>query len=328
VPDDKAEWQPAELPRELPLDTLREIFARAVPGHALSGASPLPGGLSNTLYRLRGDGLGDTFVLRLYTRDRTACGKEIDLHRLVRGSVPVPEIVYADADATVPHVVMRWVDGVTFREIKQRRDIGAIAECARSIGETLARIGDFSFSRPGWIGAGLEIGGPLLEGTDVVPRFVERCLASPETGRRLAPEIRNQVRRYIRDRAARLLEFESERALVHSDFGSPNLVVDRTGGRWRVAAVLDWEYAFAGSPLCDVGHMIRYERRGVPRIEPHFSNGFREAGGVLPDGWFDLGRAIDLMALLEFLTRPVLPESIVREIGELVAAAVEGRDAR
>jgi aminoglycoside phosphotransferase (APT) family kinase protein len=328
VPDDKAEWQPAAPPLELPLDALREIFARAVPRHALADAAPLAGGLSNTLYRLRADGLDDTFVLRLYTRDPAACRKEIDLHRLVRGAVPVPEIVYADPDAGVPHTVMRWVDGPTFREIKQCRDAAAIAESAYSIGETLARIGTFAFPRPGCIGPALQIGAPLIEGSDVVPRFVEQCLESLVTQCRLAPDSRRRVREYIRQWAPRLREFENDRALVHSDFGSPNLVVERVGGRWQVAAVLDWEFAFAGSPLCDLGHIMRYERRRSPRLEPHFSRGFRDSGGVLPDDWFDLGRAMDLTALVEFLTRPTLPASIVPEIVELVLATVEGRDVR
>lgn len=302
----------------LPRETLRDIFTRALPGHTLAEAKPLSGGLSNTLYRLRVHNLADSFVLRIYTRDPSACRKEIDLHRLVRGAVPVPEIVYADADGALPHVMMRWVDGPTFREIKQQQDVHAIAGAAYAIGETLSHIGRFTFSRPGGIGPALEIGAPFGS----VAEFVEQCLGAPATQGRLAPHARARVRDYVGEWAPRLREFEHDCSLVHSDFGSPNLVMQCVGGRWQVAAVLDWEFAFAGSPLVDLGHMMRYERRSSPQLEPHFSRGFREAGSVLPADWFDLGRAFDLTALLEFLTRPALSESIVPEIVGLLMATV------
>jgi aminoglycoside phosphotransferase (APT) family kinase protein len=297
---------------------LRAIFSRALPGHTLSAAEPLAGGLSNTLYRLRAEDLSDSFVLRVYTRDPAACRKEIDLHRLVRGTVPVPEIVYADPDGAPPHVVMRWVEGRTFRDVKHSPDAEAVTECARAIGETLAGIGRFRFPRPGAIAPGLEIGEPFPSVAD----FVEQCLQSPVTQERLTADTRDRVRAYVRRWTPRLREFDSESTLVHSDFGSPNLVMRCDGGRWQVAAVLDWEFAFSGPALCDVGHMMRYERRESRRLEPHFSRGYRDAGGVLPEDWFELGRAMDLTALLEFLTRPGLPTSITPEILGLVEATV------
>jgi aminoglycoside phosphotransferase (APT) family kinase protein len=232
--------------------------------------------------------------------------------------VPVPEIVYAEPDAAIPHVVMRWVEGPTFREIKQQRDAVAIAGAAHAIGGTLARIGSFTFPRPGRIGPCIDAGAPF----DSVAQFVERCLEAPALLPRLVPHARKRVREYMREWAPRLREFECDHSLVHSDFGSPNLVMQCVAGRWQVAAVLDWEFAFSGSPLVDLGHMMRYEQRSSSRLEPHFSRGFREAGGILPADWFALGRAFDLTALLEFLTRPALPESIVPEVVGLVMATL------
>lgn len=43
---------------------------------------------------------------------------------------------------------------------------------------------------------------------------------------------------------------------------------------WAVAAILDWELAFSGSPLLDVGHFLRYELDATPLREPHFSRAF------------------------------------------------------
>jgi hypothetical protein len=40
---------------------------------------------------------------------------------------------------------------------------------------------------------------------------------------------------------------------------------------WRVAAVLDWEFALSASPLTDVGHFLLHECASRPLAEPHFS---------------------------------------------------------
>src|ERR1019366_3429410 len=124
------------------------------------------GGLINAMYRVEVAGFEDPLVLRLYARDRAACQKEVDLHRLVAGRVPVPEILFAgtgEEEGVAPHVLMRCVQGLTFLQLKARHNPQEIAEAAHSIGETLARIASFEFASPGRIGAGLAIAAPLLE---------------------------------------------------------------------------------------------------------------------------------------------------------------------
>ena len=306
------------------------LLHRALPGHTVRSCAAMTGGLINAMYRVEVEGFEDPLVLRFYARDRTACQKEVDLHRLIAGSVPVPEILYAatsEQEGVAPHVLMRWVKGLTFRQLKARHKAPEIAEAARSIGETLAHIASFEFASPGRIGAGLAIGAPLLEPNHGAAEFVESCLRSPETQRRLEAPLRDRVREFIWRWAPAMDPLGEERRLVHSDFGFSNLLVDRVDGRWRVSGVIDWEFAFSGPPLVDVGHMMRYERRGQPRVEPWFSEGFRAGGGTLPPDWRELARAVDLMALCEFFTRPELPESIVPELVELIAATTEGRDA-
>jgi len=253
----------------------------------------------------------------------------VELHQLVSRQVPVPEILYAnprEEEGARPHTLMRWIEGQTFRQIKSRRDPREIAEAAHSIGETLAQIGSFQFPCAGLIGPGLEIGAPLAEGPDRVPTFIESCLASPEMARRLDERHRHRLRGFIWDWAKQLAAIGDERSLVHSDYGSPNILLNQSpnpvNGRWKVAAVLDWEFAFAGSPLYDVGHSLRYDRRTSPLMEPHFAAGLREGGGALPDNWRNLARVLDLTALCDMLTRPGLPEDVVAELVELVVGTM------
>src|SRR6185437_5269651 len=74
------------------------------------------------------------------------------------------------------------------------------------------------------------------------------------------------------------------------------------GADGSVAAVLDWEFAFSGSPLNDVGNMLRFEQ--PPGFAAGFADGFRDGGGELPPDWREISAALDLAALADLLTRP------------------------
>ena len=123
-----------------------------------------------------------------------------------------------------------------------------------------------------------------------------------------------------------LAGLDSEVGLVHGDFNKRNLLVRETGGRWSVAAVLDWEFAVSGSPLADFGNLLRYERAARPLVEPHFSAGYVRAGGRLPRDWRRLARWVDLLSLCESLTHDELPDDVIPELVELVRATIEDRD--
>jgi hypothetical protein len=97
-------------------------------------------------------------------------------------------------------------------------------------------------------------------------------------------------------------------------------------GEWSAAAILDWELAFSGSPLLDVGHFLRYELAANPLREPYFSNAFIASGGQLPDDWRRIVRIIDLTGLVECLTHENLPPDVEAELLELINATLDDRD--
>ena len=94
------------------------------------------------------------------------------------------------------------------------------------------------------------------------------------------------------------------RQLVHSDYNGKNLIAVGAGGRWSISAVLDWEFAFSGSPLTDIGNMLRFRAELPAGFADGFIAGYAGAGGELPEGWREISEALDLYALADFLTRP------------------------
>jgi fructokinase len=198
----------------------------------------------------------------------------------------------------------------------------AIAQAADSIGETLAAVSRFKLARRGMLGAGPLVVGRFFNGPNAIPEFIDSCLSAPALCERLEERDRDRVRALVQSRARDLARLHEETRLVHNDFGNRNVLVRRELGRWRVAAIIDWESAASGSPLFDVASFLRYERDDRPAREPHFSLGYRRGGGVLPEDWRRLGRVVDLTKLCQILAEPDAPNEIVVEVADLVRQSI------
>ncbi len=325
---DEARWVRPAPRSTLSARILQRIVQPAFPRSRVTGVEPLGGGLRNANFKLRLDSTPKTFALRIYEHEASLCRKELDLFRLVQGEVPVPEVILAEPDGLddiPPFILTHFVEGLSFRDLVHTEDVQAIAQAARSAGETLAAIGRFTFSRPGWLSPGPTVSAPLLEGADPMPRFVDLCLASTNLKARVPAELCERTHALAWDCAPQLEHLE-EAHLVHGDFSRRNLLVRCVAGRWTVVAVLDWEFAVSGSPLGDIGNFLRYECASRPLAEPHFSVGYSGAGGTLPQDWRFYARLVDLVAVCESLTHDELPPAVVGDLIELVRATVEKRE--
>jgi len=322
----ESRWVRSEPRRTLPVHILQEIMDHVFPTRRLLRARPLES-LRNANFLLDFGSASDLAVLRVYEHDPSLCRKELDLLATIRDTVPVPEVLDAEPEGLndiPPFVISRYVEGVEFRVLQRNRE--ACPQAAFAVGQILAHIGRTTFRRSGWLGPGPAVSQPLLEGVDPVPRFAELCLASPNLHRHLGSALRERTLALVWSCASQLSSLEDTSALVHGDFGKRNIIVRQEAGTWSVAAVLDWEFAFSGSPLADVGHFLRYERKSLSTVEPYFSDGYQSVGGKLPSEWRRLGRILDLIALCESLTHDDLPSQIAAELAELVSAAVDDRD--
>jgi aminoglycoside phosphotransferase (APT) family kinase protein len=86
---------------------------------------------------------------------------------------------------------------------------------------------------------------------------------------------------------------------VHADFNPKNLLVDpATGG---VTGVLDWEFAFAGAPLTDLGNLLRFE--SDPVFAGAAAQTYVDRAPDVPPDWLAVARALDLYALVDLAAR-------------------------
>jgi aminoglycoside phosphotransferase (APT) family kinase protein len=309
--------------------TLSRLLQQVFPNRSINDLKLLSGGLINTNIKVSFASNHDPVVVRLYRDGAGVCRKELALHNLVQSVVPVPKVLHAEPDGfeDLPSFsVLQFVAGLTFQELKRTKDLQAIQQAASLVGKTLAVIGSFDFLRPGRLeikeGA-VTVGSPFIEGPNLIPRLLDRFLGSPSCQQRLETSLIDRIHAFGWFWSSRLPHLDTQPSLVHCDFGDRNILVREEHGRWVVAAILDWELAISGSPLLDVGHFLRYERTAEPLREPHFSRGFVEHGGRLPDNWRKIIRVIDLTGLVECLTHDNLPEDVETDLLKLIDATLE-----
>jgi aminoglycoside phosphotransferase (APT) family kinase protein len=312
--------------KKLPRNEVARLLAAIFGAGSAAQVELMSEGLSNLNYKVALKARSETVVLRIYGRDPAAWQKEVDLLNLLGDTIPVPEVLHVYESGLCgigPFIIMRYVEGISFRQLKKARDTEAIAQAAYSIGETLATLGHHKFTRCGMLGAGTEVAYQDPNGSNAIPEFIDSCLASRTLQARLEERVRERVHELAWSEAGALECLQAETSLVHGDFNNRNVLVRREHGRWRVAALLDWELAASGSQMLDISSFLQYERKLNPQREPHFSLGYLHGGGTLPEEWRQLARILGLKGQCESLTLDNLPPAIVTEIAELVRATVE-----
>lgn len=315
-------------------EQIRRLIAKVFPKRFVKNLQVLSGGLINTNIRVDFEANYEPIVIRLYRNGAQVCRKELAIHDLLSSTIRVPRVLHAAPEGiedSPAFLINEYVIGSTVRELKRTKDLKAIQQASYSVGATLASIGGFKFEKPGRLeveehAATLAVGQKFIEGPDQIARLMDTFLASANCERRLGPNLIQRLHDYVWSWSSRIPDLEEAPRLVHNDFGNRNILVRQENGKWVVAAILDWEFAFAGSPLLDVGHFLRYERRNAPLREPHFSQGFVEHGGQLPDNWREIARVVDLSGLIECLTHDELPIDVEIELLELINATLDHRD--
>lgn len=264
----------------------------------LSSLTPLPGGWSgHTFVADSGD---ERSVVRIYPpgrRDDAAPEIDAAMLRLVRGLVPVPEVLEVrrgDAVADRPGLlVTTYVPG-------ERGDLVltglADADAARlgaRLGSVLADLAGMPTLRAGpFVDAELTIGDFGL--SDGLPGFVADRAVALGWDR----DLLGRLESVAEDVQARLDEVQRT-CLVHSDANPKNLLVDP--GTLIVTGLLDWEYAHSGHPFTDLGNLLRFDRRPA-FLEAVLGAWCERRGGTLREA-LDLARAADLWALVDLAAR-------------------------
>ena len=318
---------PAQHADVSPVDlrALNEMLAPAYPGQKAAAAELVSGGFANTSYKVRLSKTAAVVVVRVYVRDPSAASREASILELVKERVPVPEVIHVSPAAQAPHpyLILRWVDGIPLDQLIKEGTSSDAARAVAATGRSLAKLQEFRFARSGFFGSTLDIRTPFPSEPSVVVGVLEQCLFRDCGQERLGVALAQRVWRFVTEREELLGVVEHDAVLVHGDFNGLNVIVRRTSDGPKVAALIDWEYAHSGTPLVDLGGMLRDSRRNAtPWFEEELIRGYREGGGVLPANWRQVARIVDLVKLCAFVRSPNAGEVAVARVRAIVEAAL------
>lgn len=297
-------------------------LVRSLPGRpAVLRVTELSGGLANTNLRLDLDG-PPPVVLRLFQRDPAQATKERALHALAaeRG-LPAPRLLGSGDDPAtgLPFGLLEWIEGRQLDEAARGLDDVALLPLARSVGAALAAIHAVTFERTGFFDASLAVAEPVDAGGAGLIGFLRHVLVDGPGGDRLGRDLADRLVAFAEREAGLLDRWPGPACLTHSDFGGTNILVRPGPEGWAVAAVLDWEFAFAGSPFFDLGNLLRPPLGSRSGFADAVAAGYRAAGGDLPAEWRRMAALADLFSWAEFLTRPTVSDAVVATARQRIA---------
>ncbi|MEJ7745039.1 MAG: phosphotransferase [Nocardioidaceae bacterium] len=282
---------------------------------------PLAGGYGGETFLL--DVEGASSVVRVYARDPDRALIDASLLQLMRGLVPVPEVleVRPAYDGNPAVLVSQRLPGERLDLAMPHLDPQQRILMGRQLGRILARPSGVAQLRFGMFADDdLRLSREALPAHDLT----EWAHHFRDTGRLAswAPADWEGLLDILDQAESLLADALPERfVLVHSDFNPKNLLVD--SDTLDVTGVLDWEFAHAGSPYADLGNLTRFERH-ADFVGAAVAGLLEQAPPLATDPLL-LGRAADLWALVELAGSP--RSNGVRRLAEglLLAQAREAR---
>ncbi len=278
--------------------------------------TPLDGGWSGETFVAEG-APGEQVVVRIHARRPERAEVDGALMRLVRGLVPVPEVLAVhrgDSDADLPALLItELLPGVRGDLLFPTLDDAGLATFGRQMGDLAGRLSTMPTTRAGaFVGPDLRIE-PWV---DLPDGLVEYADSAPLDHWDLS-ERRGLLA--VCEGAQALLDSVTRTCVVHSDLNPKNVLVDPTS--LVVTGVVDWEFAHSGHPFTDLGNVLRFERT-APYVRAVLE-AFEARVGIAAKPAFELCRAADLWALIELASRR-LENPVAQQADERLRALVRG----
>ena len=310
-------WYRSSPAVDLDLGQLTQLIRLAFPGARVIERTPTQGGFANANYRLLLADREAPLLIRFFVRDPRAAGKEFALNKLLVGRrLPVVPYLHVALDNPLtghPYAIREWTDGERLEIVARDLAHAGIEQVGRAVGHVLAHIHAITFSEAGFLDLELRVAQPASIGRDGLVAFLRLCLLEGRGAQRIEPVLARSLIDFA-EREGRILDdWSGDSCLVHSDFGGSNILLRRTGARWEVASVLDWEFAFSGTPFFDFGNLLRPPLGQRPGFEASVVAGYREAGGKLPNNWRQMSLLADLFNWADFLNRQQVSAAITAD---------------
>lgn len=285
----KQNWETSDTQHLPPNDSVKKMLYLAYSNKRLKSSYLISGGCANLNYQICLDDHKQPLLLRIYLRDKNSAYKEQKISEVLKASVPVPTFYYIGDLEEYRFAVTEFMPGITLRELLLSDRAHDLSNIMYRVGVLLGTISSFDFP-----------GECIQESTYV--DYAKRCLRHPTVLAQLDSHFISNINAHL-EHYKNYFPGNEEKHLVHADFDPANILVDKINNDWQITAVLDWEFSFAGSVLCDMANMLRYAHQMPSAFEHSFLEGLNDSGIYLPEHWRISVHLLNLLSLFDCLQR-------------------------
>jgi fructokinase len=288
-----------ESPTVFGVPEIRELVSSRIRSCEIDSVSLLAGGFMNSNYRLV---LRDNTSLVLRISARSAdLKKELAVLKHVHGVVPAPTVMAQDFSEPCPFALIEFIDGTLFSDSLGSLAAEDLTEVAAEAGTTLQAIHSFDLGKAGFFDESFafdpafeNFGGTLYE-------YICSNLAVGRVRERLGEALAERALECVRAKRDVYWSIPNSTRLIHCDYNLKNILIRQVGSAWKMAGILDWEFAIGGSTLVDIGNFLRFEDELPPGFSEAFIRGYASGSIGLQKNWREVARLLDLAAMVNFL---------------------------
>jgi len=294
----KQNWEKTDSQHILPNEVIKNMIRTSI-NKEVESYHIISGGCANLNIRVQLKNQTPPLLLRIYLRDKDAASREQKISEMLQGKIPVPKIYFIGNYEEYKFAICEFIDGITLRDLllgDQEFDMHHImSQC----GDMLAKISSIQFPLAGFFDKDLNIQKEFAN-NDLV-NYAQNCLKQDIAKQQLKSDLILKIEKLLLEKKE-FLPGNKEKNLVHADFDSSNILVQKIDNSWQIVAILDWEFAFSGSILCDIANMLRYAHQLPEEFEDSFMNSLQNKI-QLPKDWKIIINLLNLCSLIDCLAR-------------------------
>lgn len=321
----KVEWEKTRarvrLSDELFLGLLSTYYREK---NAIKSVSIIEGGCSNINVLVHLNRSSDPVILRIHLQAPCSGYKEEKIASLLQGILPIPKYYHIGKALGYTFSIIEYLPGQALSQLLLNSSPSDFSKIMFKVGQALGTCTSIKFPSAGLFDHNLEI--TECASPKHVVNFCLQCLEDANVNSVLTREQKEKIK-LIFTLYIDLLPTFAETNLVHADFDPANILVTEKNGEIEISGIIDWEFAFAGSPLWDVANMLRYAHQMPENFQVSFLQGLQSTDYHLPGTWQTTVHLLNITSLLDCLKRSdqkTQPKQI-RDIKNLISHILDAK---
>lgn len=311
----KINWEKSQTQHQFPIGLIERMIKNSLPDKEIESSKIISGGCANLNVIVNLKNEESPIILRIYLRDKDSVFRERKIADILKDIVPVPQINYIGDVDNYRFAIVKFMPGIALRDLLLSDKEYNLEEVMHEVGSLITRFSSHKFTKSGFFNSNLEVIEELPE--DGLKEFSLSCLDYKNVKKYLGKDIIFKIRSLLN--SIPIIK-DKNINLVHADYDPANILVAKIDGKWKVSAILDWEFAYAGSWLNDVANILRYSHQMPEGFKSSFLKGIEDNGFKLPKHWQNIVHQYNLASMLDSMTRHDLEScpNIRQDLCELI----------